>query len=116
MADRQAEQYVDQTTGLSRVRGNVALYARMLGMFLESKEMAQLQESYQNKDIQAMADLSHAIKGMTGNLALPALFEISTKLNDELKQGELNEETFAQYNEILEATIHEAQNVQQQLQ
>ncbi len=85
--------YVNVEVGLGRVRGNTKIYARMLGLFLKSEEFAQLEQSLEAGDIERAADLAHAIKGMTGNLALDALFELSTKMMGQLREGVADRQT-----------------------
>ena len=81
--------------GLSRVRDNKKLYRRMLGMFLESGEFASLEEYLAQKDFPKAADSAHTIKGITGNLSLTALFNISTKMMEDLRQGVTSDEAEA---------------------
>ena len=83
---------VNIAEGLARVRDNQKLYTKMLGMFMESGEFAALEEYLTQKDYAKAADSAHAIKGMTGNLSLTALFNTSTRLMEELRQGAASEE------------------------
>ena len=66
-------------------------------MFLESEEFSALDGFLIQKDYGKAADSAHAIKGMTGNLSLTALFETSTKLMEELRQGPAAEESEAAF-------------------
>jgi len=99
-----AAAYVDVEGGLSRVRGNKTLYRRMLQLFLDSKEFGEMEERFAAENFKALAETAHGIKGMTGNLALPKLFEISTKLMDELRADSFDIKTYEQYLEILADT------------
>lgn len=103
--------YIDMETGLSRIRGNKKLYIRMLDMFLKSKEFEALDQSLGEKDYAKAADVAHGIKGMTGNLSLTALFEISMQLMQELKSGAPDEGTVKNYYDILSATRAEVTSV-----
>ena len=103
--------YIDMETGLSRVRGNTAIFKKMLGMFLNSKEFGALEESIAQKDISKAADVAHAIKGLTGNLALTPLFEESTKLMNQLREGNYDEATLANYRKILTETRSEVERI-----
>ncbi len=96
--------YVDLDTGLSRVRGNQMLYNRMLGMFLNSQEFDKMEEFLQEKDYEKAGEVAHAIKGMTGNLALTKVFETSTRLMNEFRQGIADEGAIAEYREALVRT------------
>ncbi len=97
--------YVDMPTALSRVRNNKKLYKRMLGLFVESEEFLKFEQALAQKDIPLLADISHGIKGMTGNLALTKLFEISTTLMAELRAGTLNDASIDTYHDTLADTI-----------
>ncbi|MDL2225583.1 Hpt domain-containing protein [Eubacteriales bacterium OttesenSCG-928-M02] len=79
--------YVDMEAGLGRVRGNKKLYLRMLKMYLDGTEGAQLEAALATGDTGQAADVAHAIKGIAGNLSFPALFEASTQLMEGLRQG-----------------------------
>lgn len=92
-------QYLDMETGLSRIRGNKKIYAKMLNLFLKSDEFAKFEESISLKDYQKASDVSHAIKGMTGNLSLTKLFDDSSKLMVQLKDNIYDEDTIASYRE-----------------
>ncbi len=96
--------YVDMESALARVRGNKKLYRRMLGLFLDGKEFSALEEALAQGDWAKAGDVAHAIKGITGNLSLPALFETSTQLMAELRQGPAARETIDSYRDAYEKT------------
>jgi HPt (histidine-containing phosphotransfer) domain-containing protein len=98
------KKYVDMEAGLARVRGNMVIFKKMLGMFLQSKEFAAFEESLEKKDYPKAAEVAHAIKGLTGNLALTSLFEESTKLMNQLREGTYDEETIRSYRSALTET------------
>jgi len=98
-------QYMNMETGLARVRGNVKLYKRMLGLFVASDEFAKLEEAIANKDATAAADIAHAIKGMTGNLSLDDIFHISEDLMHKFRANEFDEDSISRYRESLKITF-----------
>jgi HPt (histidine-containing phosphotransfer) domain-containing protein len=98
------KKYIDMETGLGRVRGNAVIYKKMLGMFLNSKEFGAFEEALAANDYPKAADVAHAIKGLTGNLALTPLFEESTKLMNQLKEGKFDEAAVQNYRGILTET------------
>ncbi|MCL2578974.1 MAG: Hpt domain-containing protein [Oscillospiraceae bacterium] len=100
--------YINLEEGLGRVRGNQKLYARMLGMFIANKEMALLEEKLAAGDLQGGAEVAHAIKGMTGNLSLTALFEVSATLMEKLGAGEIDQDLVARYREVAQKTLEVA--------
>ena len=91
------EDCINIKEGLSRVRDNKKLYRRMLGMFLENGEFASMEDYLAQKDYPKAADSAHAIKGMTGNLSLTAVFNLSAKMMEDLRQGITSDESEAQF-------------------
>ena len=95
------KKYIDIDTALSRVRGNKAIYKKMLGMFLQSKSFAELEEAVSQKEYTKASEIAHGIKGMTGNLGMTMLFEESTKLMVEMRAGAPDETNLKNYREAL---------------
>lgn len=112
MAD---SKYIDLADGLTRLRGNKKLYARMLGMFEAGPEFQQLEDALAAGDNAAAGDAAHAIKGISGNLSLPALFALSTDLMNQLRQGDADPQTLADYRQALAATLEQVEAVKQEL-
>ncbi|MDR2897811.1 MAG: Hpt domain-containing protein [Spirochaetaceae bacterium] len=100
-----SSEYVDVESALARVRGKTALYRRMLDMLLQSEEFTNLDTYLNEKEYSKAAETAHAIKGMTGNLSLTRLYEDSTTLLQELRQGEPSAETLEKYRSSLEKTF-----------
>ena len=84
----EVKKYVDMDDALARVRGNTKLYRRMLQLFLDNKEVASMKENLNAGNLEQAATDAHTIKGMTGNLSLPMVFEISMKMMEQLRKGE----------------------------
>ena len=99
--------YIDVDTALTRVRGNKKLYKKMLEMFMGGAEFGQFDEAIEGGDIARAADVAHGIKGMTGNLGLDRLYEISASITENLRHGNKDEAELAQYHEALEVTKSE---------
>ena len=97
--------YIDKENGLARMMGNQKLYARMLGLFLESKELDMLETALANGDTAKAAEAAHAVKGVAGNLGLPALFETSAELMNSLRQGVMDETMAETYRQDLAQTL-----------
>ena len=90
--------------GLARVRGNKALYTRMLSMFIDSKEVLQLETFLAEGNVVDAAGAAHSIKGIAGNLSLSELFNISNTLTEELRKGIISDDTVASYRSTLTET------------
>jgi len=97
--------YIDMDDALNRVRGNKKLYYRMMKMFKASTEFASLEEAIANNDYEHAERYAHSIKGITGNLSLPLLFEKSTQLMNELKKNTYDETTYEEYKNALQQTL-----------
>ena len=95
---------INQEEGLGRVRGNKALYKRMLSMFIDTKDAEQLDVFLEQGNLEEASHSSHAIKGIAGNLSLIDLFAISDKLTEELRKNIKDEATIAEFHDILAET------------
>ena len=113
---RARDEYIKVKEGLARVRDNKKLYRRMLGLFLESGEFASLEEYLTQREYAKAADSAHTIKGMTGNLSLTALFNISTKLMEDLRQGVTSDEAEASLRAAYSQTRIYAEEVMTELE
>ena len=67
---------------------NDMLIERMLGKFMENNAFNSIIEAYEAKDIKAIFALAHTYKGVTGNLALTRLYEISSVLTEATRNNE----------------------------
>lgn len=98
------KKYLDLEGGLARVRGNKKIYAKMLNMFLSSGEFDAFEQSIQDGDMAKAADVIHGIKGMTGNLSLTAVFELSAMLMQQLREGNYDAQLLDEYRDALSKT------------
>ena len=98
------KKYLNEESGLARLRGNKKLYVRMLGMFLNSAEFGKFEEAISASDMPGAGDLAHAIKGIAGNLSLDLLAEYSTSLMTQLRGGTYDEATLAAYRDAYTKT------------
>ena len=102
--NQEINKYINVQSGLDRIRGNKKLFVKMLELFMDSKEFDSLDECLQKKDFEQAAKEAHAIKGMTGNLSMTVLFEISTKLMLQLRENIFEESTVNEYYDALKNT------------
>lgn len=98
------QEYVDVDAALARVRGNKALYNKMLGLFLSSGEFAAFEEQLAAGEYAKASETAHAIKGMTGNLSLTKIFTTSAELMVQLRQGPPDGAMLAAYRDAVEKT------------
>ena len=104
MPDLPVNEYIDTVSGLARIRGNEKIYARMLGLFQQSEEFDKFEAAMAAGDMNAAADVAHAIKGMSGNLSLTKVFDLSADLMNQLRGGTYDETTLADYRAALVET------------
>lgn len=104
MSNEEIAKYVDLDSGLGRVRGNADLYKRMLGMFTAGEEFDAFEKALAENDLPRATEAIHGIKGVTGNLSLTRVFELSTALNTLLRDGVRDDALIDEYREALEIT------------
>lgn len=93
----------DVQEGLDRVMGDRDLYEMMLGMFLSAVEEHSIApEDFDAEDLDGLIKRVHALKGITGNLALTPLFDGYTKALELLRAGKAGESRAA-YEKLLPA-------------
>lgn len=73
-------------------------------MFEASEEFDKFEAALAEGDNPKAGDVAHAIKGMTGNLSMTALFEASTVLMTELRDNICNDQHIAAYRDALQKT------------
>jgi HPt (histidine-containing phosphotransfer) domain-containing protein len=85
---------------------NDALISRMLTKFMDNNAFEQIISSYEQKDYRSLFAVCHTYKGITGNLALTPLYDIScvlteaTRNSDGVNLDKEMEELKKQYNLI----------------
>jgi HPt (histidine-containing phosphotransfer) domain-containing protein len=68
-----------------------AEYQELLELFIETTEtdMSKLREGIKKNDPEITEKAAHSIKGSSGNLGLTEIYEISSKLVEKARTGEL---------------------------
>jgi len=79
--------YIDVDDALKRVGGNADLYKRLLKRFLDGNDFESLDNAFKNNDIEEAARLAHTIKGVSANLSLIKVRDVSTDLEHLIKDG-----------------------------
>lgn len=105
--------FVDMEEGLARVRGNAALYKRMLGLFLQSEEFAAFETALAENNLQRASEVMHGIKGMSGNLSLSRVFDLSSVLTTRLRDGVVDIDMINEYRSSLETTKKYVEEIMQ---
>ena len=80
------EEYgADVKTGLERCLGSEDFYLRMVGMLRNEDNFRILDEALAANDLDKAFEAAHALKGVTGNLALTRLFDQISELTELLR-------------------------------
>lgn len=87
---------------LERFMNNAGLLTRMLKKFCDDGTYAQLTEAVQQKDADAVLKASHTLKGVSGNLSLSKLHDLTTKQVELIRANDADS-AFAMMPEITEA-------------
>ena len=71
--------------GLTRCMNNEGFYLRMVGMGLNDPNFQKLGDAVTAGDVKEAFEAAHALKGVTGNLALTPLYEPLCVLTEALR-------------------------------
>lgn len=105
------QKLIDLDDGLNRVRGNKVIYKKMLGMFLNGSDYDSLCAHIESGDYENAHHAAHALKGVTGNLSLSLLFEQSTQLMNQLKEGAFDQQLFSDFQQAYGLTVEEVKRL-----
>ena len=72
---------------LGQLGGKKTLYIRLLGMFNDghTNDANRIVEAAQQQDWQAVNEINHALKGVSGNLAALDLYDLCVSIDKKLK-------------------------------
>ena len=76
---------VDMDSALARFAGDEALYEECFGMLLEDPAFSALDKALKAGNLSEAFDAAHALKGVTGNLGLTALYQAVCALMEPLR-------------------------------
>lgn len=71
--------------GMARCMGNEALYLRLVTTIPAEANFDKLASSIEARDLDAAFDAAHALKGVTGNLALTPLYQAVFEITELLR-------------------------------
>lgn len=66
---------------------NDSLIERMIAKFMSNNSYQEMIDAYDKKDYASLFPLAHSFKGVTGNLALTELYEISSIITEATRNG-----------------------------
>ena len=98
-------EYVDVNDALKRVGGNMGLYKKLLGRFVEGNHMAALVDALKSDDKEEPIRMAHTIKGVSANLSLIKIRDITTELEQVLKDGADHSAHLAELQQAYDVTV-----------
>ena len=95
--------------GMNQLNQNQELLCRLLTKFIDDYQSAQsnLLDMLENQQWDSAVLLIHTIKGISGNLGLEALFEMTKALEGSVKEHTLNEKQLEDLGNLIAQTIKE---------
>ncbi|MBR5287613.1 MAG: Hpt domain-containing protein [Clostridia bacterium] len=78
---------IDQEEGVRLAAGNPSLYLHMLSRFAQDPSMKRLTDAFARSDAQEAYLHAHTLKGLSAQLALPALNSEAAQLCTRLREG-----------------------------
>lgn len=75
----------DTKTGLERCMGQEAFYIRLTGMILQEANFDNLEQAIAAGNLEDAFSAAHALKGVTGNLALTPLYDPIQEITELLR-------------------------------
>ena len=80
---------IDFEQALERFGGNEALYRRLSAKFVDDPHFAELEAALEHGDADAAQRAAHSLKGVAGNLSFGILYDVSCRMNDNLRNGDV---------------------------
>lgn len=90
---------------MERLNDNEMLLDRLLGKFLDNNYVDRLTDAFLKEDYPAALEISHAFKGVSGNLSMTRLFSLLTLQVNELR-ADHNREANDLMNQIIPEFTH----------
>ena len=81
------DKYIDVDDALARVGGNMALYKRLLGRFVDGNLYEELEKALQKGDLEESTRQAHSLKGVSANLSLVKVNSLSVELETLVKNS-----------------------------
>ena len=98
-------EYMDVESALKRVGGNVALYKKLLNLFLEENHIDDLCNAIDNGNSEEAGQMAHTIKGVCANLSLAKLRTVAMDIEHKIKGGEDCKESIPELQSTFDKTV-----------
>ena len=80
--------YIDVDDALKRIGGNMGLFKKLLGRFVDGNHLEALESAVRGGNTEEIAHLAHTVKGVSSNLSLVKITAASTELEQLVKNGQ----------------------------
>jgi len=98
-------EYIDVDGALKRVGGNMDLYKRLLKRFVEGNNLGPLKGAIVNGNPEEAARHAHTVKGVSSNLSLIKIADLSANLEQLIKNGEDHSACLAELEQAYDTTV-----------
>jgi len=99
------DEYINVDDALSRVGGNMSLYKRLLGRFVEGNPYEELERALQGGDYEESTRQAHSLKGVSANLSLVKINALSVELEKLVKAGDDYSSCLAELKQVFDITL-----------
>ncbi len=97
--------------GLTRCMKNEAFYLRLVSLVPKEENFNKLKSSIESEDLDAAFDAAHALKGVTGNLALTPLYDPIYEITELLRSR-----TRTDYSPLLGEILEKKEQLEKMIQ
>ena len=81
-------EFMDTADALARIGGNMGLYIRLLGRFIDGNHFDLLENAIASGDIEEASRQAHTLKGVSANLSLVKINTLTVQIEHMLKNNE----------------------------
>jgi len=103
--DTNKNEYINLEDALRRIGGNMNLYKRLLSRFTEGNSVEPLEDALLRGDMEESARLAHTLKGVSANLSLVGIRDISVDLEHAIRDGTDFSAHIAKLKQVFNATL-----------
>ena len=98
-------EYINLDDALTRIGGNMALYKRLLGRFVEGNHFDALDNALQSGDLDEASRQAHSLKGVSANLSLVKISSVALDLEQKIKDNLDYSESLTELKQVFSTTL-----------
>ena len=99
------EDYINVDDALKRVGGNIGLYHKLLGRFVEGNQLDELEKAFEDGNMEDASRMAHTIKGVAANLSLLKLQAVSAELEHAVKDSLDYTDKLSEFRDVYGVTV-----------